>query len=230
LTPATDGGCAGLDIELALCWAYQDELPKRQHGGRFNSRSHLPSVSPMFRTAVSGQGRERRGDPAFPAAAGDPHAAAVAIEAAVNGLSRFRGMVFDDRGEIDPAGLMQGIEHMSIDLGGAIEWREAVAEATGAMIGIVTTHARAGTRPAWSRELPRPYPETAQNGKPQVLIDEIFVEVYDHNSRRPRYEPDPNPPPGAIFFREPVATKAVRKNLYRTGAYCPLVWRILRAW
>jgi hypothetical protein len=221
LTAATHGGRVGFNIELALRWVYQDELPKRQYGGRFNSRSHLPSVSPMFRTAALGEGRERRGDPAFPAAAGDPHADAVAIEAAVNRLSRFRGMIFDDRDEIDPAGLMQGIEHMSVDLGGAIDWRQEVAEATGAMVGIVIAHARAGSRPHYRTTLPAPRADIGPNGKPQVLIDERFVEVYDERGRLRRAQ---NILPGAITSIAAFPTRAVRKGIYRQGAYCPLIY------
>jgi hypothetical protein len=102
-----------VDVEYALRWAYRDELPKRQHGGRFDSRSDLPSTSPMFRQAVSDDGREWSGEPGFPAAAGDPHPDAITIEAAVKALDAWQGHGFGP----DPtaAGLMDGIDHMDID-------------------------------------------------------------------------------------------------------------------
>ncbi len=115
------------------------------------------------------------------------------------------------------AGLMHGIDHMSID------HIQAGMEAVAAMAGIIAVNARAATRPRWSRKLPEPFPDNGQNGKPRVLIDETFVEKVDRHGVY--YEPDANPPPGAITFVQAVPSPHIRKDRYRQGAYCPLVYR-----
>lgn len=74
------------------------------------------------------------------------------------------------------------------------------------MPGIVTHHARMGSRPGWSRQLPAQHWVAGPNGKPKVLIDEI--KVIQGGSCRIT---SPCPP--------------VRAGLYRDGAYCPLAWR-----
>src|SRR5260370_33299078 len=74
-----------LDIETALRWAYRDELPKRQHGGRYDSRD-LTAAS-MSRLAGAAADDERPCDqhePRFPAALGDPQPEPIIIEAAGN--------------------------------------------------------------------------------------------------------------------------------------------------
>jgi len=91
------------------------------------------------------------------------------------------------------------------------------------MAGIMAVHARAGTRPRWSRKLPEPFPDNGQNGKPRVLIDETFVEMVDRKGVY--YEPVSSPPPGAITFIKAVPSPPIRAGLYRQGAYCPLVYR-----
>lgn len=202
------------DIELALRWAYGDELPKRQTGGRFAPKD-MPSSLPMFRQAVSGETRQWSGEPGFPAAAGDCHPDAIAIEAAVKGLSTWAGHGFGpDRAA---AGLMHGIDHMDID------YLQAGLEAVAAMAGIVAVHARAGTRPRWSRELPRPFPDNGGNGKPRVLIDETFAERVDRKGVY--YELTRDPSPGAITFVQAMPSPPIRGGLYRQGSYCPIVFR-----
>jgi hypothetical protein len=220
-----------VDIEHALRWAYRDELPKR-HGGAvprhaLNERvwspytypAGYPEVSPSFREATGGgpsggyaDGWSR--DPGFPEALGEPHPDAFVIEAAVKGLEAWAGHGF---GPDDAAGLMYGMDHMAVD------HVQAGLEAVAAMAGIVAVHARAGTRPRWSRHLPEPFPDTGQNGKPRVLIDEVFVEKFDRHGMY--YEPTPDPPAGAITFIRAVPSQHIRKDLYRPGAYCPLIYR-----
>jgi hypothetical protein len=214
-----------LDIEVALRWAYRDELPKRDRktvlppipGERVWSPYLFPAgygeTSPMFREGVGGgpsggyvDGWSR--DPGFPRALGGPHVDALVIEEAVKELAAFRGHGF---GADDPAGLTYGFEGLEID------HLQATVEAIGAMPGIIAVHARAGTRPTWSKDTPRPYPDNGGNGKPRVLIDEAFVQVVDVDNRgkeRIYYEPDPNPPPNAIFYREPVPCPPTRKGWY----------------
>jgi len=72
--------------------------------------------------------------------------------------------------------------------------------------------------------LPKPFPDRGNNGKPRVLVDEIFVETVDRRGRVV-YEPTRNPPPGAVSYRAPVPSPPLRKGLYRPGRYCPLVYR-----
>jgi hypothetical protein len=200
-----------LDIEVALRWAYRDELPKRQRGGSWMGGTALSPVGAMF----SGDEQGDR-DPGFPAALGEPHPDALLIEASVKGLDAWFGHGFGP----DPtaAGLMYGIEHMELD------HVQAGVEAVAAMAAIVAVHARTGTRPAWPQELPKPFPDRGGNGKPRVLIDEIFVETLD-NRGRTYFAPTRNPPPGAISYRAPVPAPPVRKGAYRIGSYCPLVYR-----
>ncbi len=152
-------------------------------------------------------------EPGFPAALGEPAADAILIEEAVKGLAAWAGHGF---GPDDAAGLMHGIDHMDVD------HLQAGVEAVAAMPGIVTVHARAGTKPNWPRELPAPFPDRGANGKPRVLLDEIFVETADDRGRV-RYEPNPDPPAGAVDYRAPVPSPPLRKGIYRTGTYCPLV-------
>jgi hypothetical protein len=100
---------------------------------------------------------------------------------------------------------------------------QAGLEAVAAMAGIVAVHARAGIRPRWSRHLPEPFPDIGQNGKPRGLIDEIFVERVDQHGVY--YEPTSNPQPGEITFVQATATRSIRKDVYRAGSYCPIVFR-----
>jgi len=202
-----------LDIEVALRWAYRDELPKRHRGrGSWIDGTSLSPAGSSHPDAIEDEGASR--EPGYPAALGEPHADALAIEQAVKGLTAWAGHGF---GPEDAAGLMHGFEHMEID------HAQAGAEAVAAMPGTVAVHARAGTRPKWSRELPEPFPDrSGKNGKPKVLIDETFVQTIDRRGRV-RYEPADDPQPGEISYREPVPCPPTRKDRYRDGAYCPLV-------
>src|SRR5260370_8328394 len=82
-----------LDIETALRWAYRDELPKRQHGGRYDSRDlTAASISCLAAAAADDEQPCDHRDPAFPAALRDPHPASIIIESPVKHLgdrSRF---------------------------------------------------------------------------------------------------------------------------------------------
>jgi hypothetical protein len=111
---------------------------------------------------------------------------------------------------------MLGVEH--------IDHVQAGMEAVAAMPGIVAHHARGGTRPRWSHALPEPFPDRGGNGKPRVLIDETFVQTIDRRGRV-FYEPTLDPEPGAISYRAPVPCPPTRKDVYRQGAYCQLVYR-----
>lgn len=198
-----------LDIELALRWAYRDELPKRLRGGPSFADLSRPPRSDFF----DDDGATR--EPGYPASAGEPHPDAMAIEAAVKSLETWRGHGF---GPGDPAGLLHGIDHMEVD------HIQAGTEAVASMAGIVACHARAGTRPKWSSCLPEPFPDRGPNGKPKVMVDETFVETVDKRGRV-RFEPAADPQPGEIAYTTPVACPPTRKEVYRPGAYCPLVYR-----
>jgi hypothetical protein len=218
-----------VDIEYALRWAYRDELPKRHALPRrlgthtqervwspYTRPADYPEVSPSFREATGGgpsggyaDGWSR--DPGFPQALGEPHPDAITMEAAVKGLAAWAGHGFGP----DPtaAGLMHGLEHMEVD------HVQAGMEAVAAMAGIIAVHARAGTRPRWSRRLPEPLQITGPNGKPKVLIDETFVEKFDRKGMY--YEPVSNPPPGAITFTKAVPSPAHPRGSVSAGRLLP---------
>jgi hypothetical protein len=225
-----------VDIEMALRWAYRDQLPKR--GGAANPRHVLnervwspymfpagySGTSPMFREAVGGGPSEGYADgwtrdPGFPPVLGAPHPDALAIEETVIGLAAYAGHSF---GADDTAGLMHGFDLPSWR--GHLDFVQAGMEAIASMAGIIAVHARAGTRPRWTRELPEPLPVTGSNGKPQVLVEELFVQRVDRRGRV-RYEPADEAAPGTICYREPVPSPPMRKDRYRSGTYCPLAYR-----
>src|SRR5260221_13486685 len=82
-----------LDIEAALRWAYRDELPKRQHGGRYDSRDLTAASMSRLAAADDEQPCDQR-EPGFPAAMGDPHPDAEMIEKAVKHLGHCAGHRF----------------------------------------------------------------------------------------------------------------------------------------
>ena len=192
-----------VDIEHALRWAYRDELPKRQQGdGSWIGGTALSPVGGMISAADEGS---VDGEPGYAAARGEPHPEVLAIEAAVKGLGAWVGYGF---GPDDAAGLMHGIEHMDVD------HVQAGVEAVAAMPAIVAVHARAGSRPRWSWELPVPLPDRGGNGKPRVMIDEIFVESYDRKGVF--YAPAPAEiPPGTITYVQSPARRFVRASTAR---------------
>jgi hypothetical protein len=206
-----------LDIEVALRWAFRDELPKRQHGGRYDSRrldgGMLVSAEHVQANAQDEEDRSR--DPGFPAAMGDPHPDSIDIEKAVNRLGDWAGYRFGaDR-----------MAALTSDLPLAIDPGLVAIEAIAAMSGTVTINARMATRPKWSSETPTSRWTTGKNGVPQVLVDETFVQVIDRRGRV-FYEPARGPlPPDAVFYRAAIACPHTRKDLYREGAYCPILWR-----
>jgi hypothetical protein len=140
------------------------------------------------------------------------------MEAAVKGLAAWAGHGF---GPQDEVGLMHGMDLAA--WASHVDHVQAGMEAVAAMAGIIAVHARAATRPRWSRKLPEPFPDNGPNGKPKVLIEETFVEMVDRKGVY--YEPVSNPPPGAITFTKAVPSRPIRAGLYRPGAYCPLVYR-----
>src|SRR6267378_3127137 len=204
-----------LDIETALRWAYRDELPKRQHGGRYDTRKLTGMMSDpagaelVRRDAQDDDDRCR--EPGFPAALGDPHPDSIIIETAVKHLGDWAGHRFAD----------ERMDALTSDLPLAIDPVLVGIEAIAAMSGTVTINARMATRPKWSSDKPTPRWMTGPNGKPKVLIDETFIEKFDQHGMY--YEPVSNPPPGAITFTTSVACRSIRKDLYREGSYCPLL-------
>lgn len=227
-----------LDIETALRWAYRDELPKdrrtviipgAQRQGVWSPYLYpagYGDASPMFRDGADGgpsggyaDGWDR--DPGYPKVIGGPHPDALTIEAAVKNLAQWRGHGFGDG---DPAGLTWGFTGLEAG------HDQAAIEAIGAMPGIVACHAKAGTRPKFTQGTPRPFPQKGGNGKPLVLVGEVYAEVYD--KRRDRMKqvpvaelPKGRAPAGATTWIEAVPAPPLRKGSYRMGSYCPLQWR-----
>jgi hypothetical protein len=110
-------------------------------------------------------------------------------------------------------------------------WKRAIdpglvaIEAIAAMSGTVTINARMATRPKWSSDRPTSRWTTGKNGVPKVLVDETFIQVIDRRGRV-FYEPARDPlPPDVVFYRAAIASPHTRKDLYREGAYCPILWR-----
>src|SRR6267378_5889379 len=199
-----------LDIETALRWAYRDELPKRQHGGRYDTRDVTAASMSRLAAADDEQPCDQR-EPGFPAALGDPHPDSIIIESAVKHLGDWAGYRFG----------VDRMDALTSDLPLAIDPVLVGIEAIAAMSGTVTINARMATRPKWSSDKPTPRWMTGPNGKPKVLIDETFIEKFDQHGMY--YEPVSNPPPGAITFTTSVACRSIRKDLYREGSYCPLL-------
>src|SRR6266478_131412 len=208
-----------LDIETALRWAYRDELPKRQHGGRYDTRKLTGMMSDpagaelVRRDAQDDDDRCR--EPGFPAALGDPHPDSIFIESAVKHLGDWAGHRFG----------AERMDALTSDLPLAIDPVLVGIEAIAAMSGTVTINARMATRPKWSSDKPTARWMAGPNGKPKVLLDEIFVQVIDGRGRV-FYEPAREPlAPDAIFYTAAIACPPTRKDLYRPGAYCPILWR-----
>jgi hypothetical protein len=206
-----------VDIEACLRWAYRDELPKRQHGGRL-AGGDVAGMS-MFKAAVDEDRRNAR-EPGFPAALGDPHPDSDIIEKAVRNLAGFHRL-----GDDIVAGLGTGLAPLVT----AIDLEEAAVEAVAALPGIVIHHARMGTRPRWRSDQPAPYAVHGSNGQPKVLIDEVFVETIDRKGRVRHVEasklaPEEWPEIPIVHIRT-VASPATRAGLYREGTYHPLVYR-----
>src|SRR5258706_8884609 len=89
-----------LDIETALRWAYREELPKRQHGGRYDTRKLTgmmsdPAGAELVRSDAQDED-DRCREPGFPAAMGDPHPDSEVIETAVKHLADWAGCRFGD--------------------------------------------------------------------------------------------------------------------------------------
>jgi hypothetical protein len=136
--PASEKRRRLLDIEEALAWAVREELPKRRDG-----QSHpAAQVSPMFRLAqLGGRIDSWSREPGFPAALGDPHPDALAIERALSELS----LVLPDGAT---AGLSPNLGFPDLD--------EAAALRTfaGRAREIVVIHAKLGGRPALNEGSP----------------------------------------------------------------------------
>jgi hypothetical protein len=216
-------GLRFLDVELALQWAFCDELPKRDSGGRrHRPPTDYPAASPMFRGAVAERAVVADADghsrpPGFPAACGETHPDAMIIEAEVAALARFAGSVFGGDPAADPAGLAFGLEGpcgliaAARSRASAVDLVAAAAEAIASMAGIVACHARAGTRPASTAAQPRPEQQTGPNGKARVLVDELHATIdWAGND---------------VVEIVAVASPPLRKDVYRAGSYCPLGYR-----
>jgi hypothetical protein len=146
-----------LDVEKALQFAFRDELPKRRDD-RSRTPGAFPSVSPMFRlAALGGRVDNWSREPGFPAALGEPHPDALAIETALLAIQP---------DELDISGFAaQGSCHraprgIDVDIIAVAAVEQAVAHAV--------TCARMGTRPDWGG-LPEIEAVRHANGQPLVF-------------------------------------------------------------
>ena len=191
-----------LDIERALSWAYREELPKRQRRLAFENAVDRPRMQPsplarMMALATPIDSWSRH--PGFPAALEDAHPDALAIESAVHRLWQADLIP-------DPAEYASELVRLVSDLD---QYGRA---AVGRLVELVMTSAKLADRPPIP-DAPRPGPLTSPvNG--QIAVRQLLgpSEGQRDGSGGP-----------AKAIRE-VPAKAIRKNEYRKGAYCPLRW------
>ena len=185
-----------LDIEAALRWAYQSELPKRREDRAITAP--LPAqVHPMWRAGAFG-GRIDcwNRDPGFPAAMGDPSPDALRIEAAVEALD-------DATLDIAPYDIGQG-------LGEHVDLRHVTSITRRDVRSWIVTYARNGKRPDLG-EAPEFEPVRGANGK---------AEIWETVSLPAGEGPDGTP----WFTTFDRRTTAVRAGTYPDGAFCKLQW------
>lgn len=186
-----------LDIEEVLTWAFRHELPKRRDGDRGPRLGYAP-VCPMFKHADLGTRVENFSrEPGMPAALGDPHPDALAVEAAVTDLARFAEHRF--------SGSLGLLTYLPQDL----DEHAAIAAAMEQVVGTVQVHARLGSRPTFASS-PIPAALVGSNGKPIIYILRTEMRAGADGIMRPK------------LIEE--RTNAVAKDRYPKGAYCPLHW------
>lgn len=180
-----------MDVEDAVTWAFRDELPKR---GALESTGFSPMHSlAMLGTVIDSGNRE----PRLPAALGDPHPDALAIEQAVRALVRFHGWA------------IEGVD-LAPDFALAADQRKALKHAVTGMVGQVVVHARMRNRPAWCPTEFGCGPSIGPNGKPRVLV--TVAEIHEGAFG-----------PVTETLSEPA--RATRAGRYPDGAACPLAWQ-----
>lgn len=179
-----------IDVEDALRWAFRDELPKR---GAVAATGVSPMVSLIALGTVVDTGSR---EPGFPAALGEPHPDATAIEAAVLALGRFSGCSID------------GID-LAPDFGLQADQRRALRHAVASMVGHVVGHARLGRRPVCHAPDFACGPAIGANGKPRVLVTVVARHDGAFGQAEEAYD-------------EPA--RATRAGHYTYGAFCPLAW------
>ena len=194
-----------LDVELALCWAYQREL--LHHDGLFGlalPRLAKPGWTKMIDTGtVVDEGRE----PRFPVAAGTPHPDALMLDYAVRSLPDVRVDWRAHRehliGDIHPCWLtdadcivtaMATAPDAVVDLYGrngslraSAKYRPPadVVPKESSVRTLVSMHARLGNRPAWDIGHPR-----VVRSKPVMVGRQIAKNQFTAGSRCPlRLEP-----------------------------------------
>lgn len=200
-----------MDVEDVLSWAYGDELSKRRDAvasnlarndaslvGKWTSPAGFPSVSPMFAGFHGGSSSSTAGSswdrgPLSPRSAGPPHADALKVETAVSLLA-------------DALAGLQAPDHLALDIGLPVDIDGAFAAALANVANIIIVHASRGGRPSVGRELPRPAPVHAANGKPAIRCEVTILDI----ARRP-------------YASERPAGR-LRSGFYETGAFCPLEW------
>ncbi|MDV2986181.1 UNVERIFIED_CONTAM: hypothetical protein Q9R58_17840 [Methylobacteriaceae bacterium AG10] len=185
-----------LDIEAALRWAYQAELPKRREDIAITA-PRAPQIHPMWRAGVFG-GRIDcwHKDPGFPLAMGEPHDDALRIEAAVNAIE-------DEALDITGYDIGHGLyEHVDLAFATAITRRDVRSW--------LVTYARTGKRPDLG-DAPEFEPVLGANGKAEIW----------ETARMPAGEGPDGTPWFTTFDRR---TSAVRAGTYPDGAFCKLNW------
>lgn len=148
-----------VEIERLLQWAYRDELPKRGVGDVATSWDGMNLYRELL-TVVDD-------DPGFPVIMGPPHADALTIERAVQGLHAevaldwlsYRELLFGDVPMLAPA----------TDPTAIMRSDHSIAPRVFNEVELVESCARLNRRPQWDVGLLRPRRMIGANGKPVIV-------------------------------------------------------------
>lgn len=175
-----------VEIEKLLQWAYREELPKQIVGG-LTGWEHLV----LLGTAVDTSRKES----GFPVVMGPPHPDALLIDHAVRSLEDIVVDWTQSR-----ATLAHGLDHWSSPE------KIALKQMRFQTAGLITMHARMGTRPPWDLGPLTVRPVRGRNGKPIIQwLDDKGI-LIDGRTKARHYGPRArcplqyDPPPAEVIF------------------------------
>lgn len=135
-------------------------------------------------------------EPGFPLACGEPDPDAVLIDEAVKRLASFADQPIDGDLDLAPEVVALGADEQA-----------AMRRALLMVAGTVVRCAKLGIRPFWPSENPKPKALIGGNGKPMVAR---WATITQEALR------------GPVYYEDLVAAEAFRKDVYHSGAFCPL--------
>lgn len=171
-----------IDIEKLLCWAYRDELVKRQTSSAETIWEHIRD----FGGGYGGPKAPGSGSSYLPQRYdhGTPDPDAIAVETAVSGLT---DRAFD-------WSVPDTAEHMLGCYAPLMARRDYLAVGSIRVAALVTMHAAMGTRPDWHFDEPVPHFVPASHGpsRPAIVGERLGHNYYRAGSHCPlRWEPSP---------------------------------------